>query len=205
MSSKKNMKQHPSPSKPRPKGKKKDFQQTLALVDRLGSMQLKLFRRLVGSTAVSTNAGGLIPITTIASSVNVNAYGDFSGLAGLYNSYRVHAFKLTFWPVYKVNTTAVTSPVFVACAPFRGGLTPTTMQQLQESPDCAYMSGYDRGVSTVNYNGDNDAHLWTPTNAAVTSSETFGLAICGSTIAATASTQVWYIQIEAVVEFRVTG
>lgn len=191
--------------KGKPKGNKKDYQQTLALVDRLGSMQLKLFRRLANGLSLGTNGAGVIPLSSLTSSANVNAYPDFSSIASLYTAYRVHAFKCSFFPVLKVNTTAVNAPPYVVVAPFRGGLAPTSLQQLQESPDASSFSGYDRAVATVNYNGDNDAHLWTPTNAAVASSESFGLVVAGSSMLATSSTNTFYVYIEVVVEFRVTG
>jgi hypothetical protein len=175
------------------------------MFDRVSGMQQTVFRRLANAVTIGTNGAGVVALATLASSVNVNAYPDFSSFASLYTSYRVHAIKCTFYPVLRVNTTAVNAPAYLVVAPFRGGLAPTTIQQLQESPDAVSLSGYARGKAMVNFIGDNDAHLWTPTSGAVTASESFGLVIAGSSVLATASTNTFYVFIEAVLEFRVSG
>lgn len=193
------------PNAKKPAGKKKDMAETVALFDRFSGMHQRTFRRLANAVTVGTNGAGVIPLSLLASSANVNGYPDFTSASNLYTLYRVHAFKLTFWPVLKVNTTAVNAPAYVVTAPFRAGLAPTTIQQLQESPDSVSMSGYDKCLATVNWKGDPDAHLWTATNSAIASAEAFGMAIAGSSVLATSSTNTWYVYIEALVEFSMTG
>ena len=192
----------------KPKGvssSKKDFDQVMKLVDKFTGMGQRYMRRLATATSLATNGSGVVPLSTLATTNAVNTYPDFSSLASLYTAYRVHALKLSFFPCYRVNTTAILPPVYVASCPFRGGLAPSTIGTIQESPDFKAFGGYDKAIVTVNYNGDNDAHLWTPTNAAVTASEAFGVVICGSSLTGTASTIFWYVQVEAIVEFMVTG
>ena len=183
----------------------RDFNSVMALVNRFTGMGQRYFRRLATATSLATNGSGVVPLSTLATTNAVNTYPDFSSLASLYTSYRVHALKLSFFPCYRVNTTAILPPVYVASCPFRGGLAPSTIGQIQESPDSKSFGGYDKAIVTVNFEGDNDAHLWTPTNAAVTASEAFGVVICGSSLTGTASTIFWYVYVEAVVEFMVTG
>ncbi len=185
--------------------KSKDYATVLSLVNRLSSIEPSLFRRICTAVTVTTNGSGVIPVTLLCNTATVTGYSDFSSVANLYQQYRVHAFKVAFFPVIRVNTTAVTPPPYCAVAPFRAGLVPSGIAVLQASPDCLHISGYDKGVATVSFVGDNDAHLWTPINAAVPATEDYGLYICGSSLTATASTNVWYAFVEAVIEFRTTG
>lgn len=186
-------------------GKEEDFQQVARLVDSLSSILPILKRRLVTAVVIGTNGSGVIPATNICTSATVSGYPDFASFAGVYGLYRVRAFKISLFPVLKVNTTAANAPAFVVFAPFRGGVQPSTINQMIESPDAKYMSGFDKGSAAVAYKGDIDAHLWTATNAAIPTDQAFGIVCVGSSTPATSSTNTWYCLIEAVVEFRVTG
>ncbi len=194
-----------APSNKGSHSKSRDYASVLTLVDRLSSIQPAFFRRLVTAAIITTNGSGVLPVTLLCNTATVTGYPDFSSVVQLYQQYRVHAFKATFFPFQKVNTTALTSPAYAAVAPFRGGLTPAGLGTLVASPDCLHIGGYNSGIATVSFVGDNDAHLWTPTNAAVSATEDYGLYLCGTSVAASANTNVWYVLIEAVIEFRTTG
>lgn len=155
--------------------------------------------------AVQTNVGGTLSATSIAGSNQVqSSCPDFAQYAGLYVQYRVRAMKVTLSPCFVVNTTTVTVPASVAVGEFRGGLGGATYSSLRQSPSGRILSGYKRYVVSCDWDGDIDAHLWSPTTAAITTAESFGLTIAGMATPSTANTYVYSCDVEYAVEFRNT-
>lgn len=185
-------------------GEKADDRAVNVQIDRLKGVNQHFVRRICSAgQAVSTTAGGIIAVTTLASSGAVSALSDFTPSAALFLEYRVRGMKVTWCPVWKVNAVSGAPPPMYAVAAFSSGLAGTTFQQALDSTGCKIVSGYDKFVAEATYKGNKDAQLWTPTTAAVTAAETYGLWIVSeSTYAASASLAIGYFVAEYIVEFR---
>jgi len=179
----------------------------LRLMKSLGAQTRVVTRRICGPpSTVSTNAGGLLVVTTLAGSQGASGAADFAQLAGLFTSYRVRAMRVQLRPFYPVpfynGVGTVVVPASIAAGFFQGGLGGATYQSLSDSAKPRFLSGYKQHDLTINYEGDNDAHLWTPTTAAISATEAFGIIICGQATAASVNTLVWHFCVEYAVEFK---
>ncbi len=162
-------------------------------------------RRIAVRFSISTDGTGRVPITTLASSASVSALTDFTKCAGLYLAYRVKAMKATWNPTFSANVAGVApSPSTLVTFLFSSGLAAASYQDAIDSSGAVQHSGYRMSASAeTDWNGLLDAQLWTPTNAAVSASEAYGIAIVEDTSATISQlTTLYYTGIaEYVVEF----
>ncbi len=164
-------------------------------------------RWLSGAEAtVSTSAGGVIALTTLANAASISAAPDFSSLAAVYTTYRCKAIRVDLFPVHVVNTSAVlTCPPVVAVFPSFANTVPTTFQQALDSTGLKLMSGYKGGTIMTSWKGDPDAHLWTGTGSAIGSNEQFLVSCIGTAATSTASLSIFRVIPQYLVEFRIAG
>ncbi len=162
-------------------------------------------RRIATRFSVSTDGTGRVPITTLISSASVSGLTDFTKCAGLYLAYRVKAMKATWNPVFSANVAGVApSPSTLVSFGFTSGIAAASYQDAIDSSDFKIHSGYAQKASAeIDWNGNTDAHLWTPTTAAITSSESYGVAIVEDTSATISQLSTLYYTgvAEYVVEF----
>ncbi len=184
---------------------KRDFSLAVRSLQSTMGLGRTYLRRICAINTVTTNASGVVVLQNLASSASISSFSDFSSLAALYTAYRAKAVRVTLLPYFPVNTTAVVVPATVIAAPWRGGLSPSSLTQHLESVNCTIMSGYKSYVLTNFYEGDEDAHLWTQTTAAIAATDSFGISCVGQSVGATASTNVWNLMVEWLVEFRMAG
>ncbi len=184
---------------------KRDFDLANRMINATMGLGRSYMRRLCAVNVLTTNGSGVLPFQYLADSTQISSLADFSATAALYTQYRAVAVRVTLMPYFPVNTTGVVVPATVIAAPFRGGLAPASLVQFMESTDRTIMSGYKQYVLTTHFQGDNDAHLWTQTTAAISATESYGLVILGQSVGATANTNVWNLLVEWLVEFRVSG
>jgi len=184
---------------------RRDFAVASKLVNSTMGLNRSYMRRVCAVNTVVTNGSGVIVNQDIASSASITSFPDWSALTGLYTQYRAVAVRVTLMPYFPVNTTSTVVPATVLAAPWRGGLRPTSLTQFLESSNVQKLSGYKQYELLTHFEGDNDAHLWTQTTGAISASESFGIAIVGQSVGATASTNVWNLLVEWLVEFRVAG
>lgn len=169
------------------------------------SLNVHFTRRITGSSVIATNGSGFIPISTIASSGLVSGLSDFANIAGLYLEYRVRGMKATLMPIFAVNISGVApSPAMLCTAFFSSGLAATTWQQAIDSSGAKLHSGYRTITAEVDWSGNKDAQLWTPSTSAVTSAETYGIFITDSGVAPASQLSTTYFRLvaEYLVEFR---
>lgn len=162
-------------------------------------------RKITSSSVLATNGSGFIPISTLASSASVSGLSDFSSAAGLYLEYRVKAMKAMLFPINAVNISGVSAPpAALTTFNFSSGVAAVTYQQALDSSGSKTWSGYKPIVATNDYKGNKDAQLWTPTTAAVTAAEAYGIAVSDSGVAPASpvSTTMFRVVTEYLVEFR---
>ncbi len=182
-------------------------EQQVARLYRNLKMEKQVFERwYVGNEAsVSTSAGGVIALQTLANAASVSALPDFASMATVYTTYRCKALRVSLFPTSCVNTTAYTAPAVVAVFPSFANTVPTTFQQALDSTGLKLMSGYKGGVCMTSWKGDPDAHLWTGTGSAIGSNEQFLISCIGTALTSTASSVVFRVIPEYLVEFRIAG
>ncbi len=170
-----------------------------------------IYRRWMSGTVttVSTGAGGVVALTTLANAASAQASPDFSSLAALYTAYRVRAIRVEVFPILTApgwnGASLAIRPAVIACFPWTSNTVPTTYQQALDVTGLKLVSGYSRGVIQTSYKGDPDAHLWTGTGSAIGSSEQFGISCIGTSTTAENNATVWNVVPQYLVEFRMTG
>lgn len=196
--------------KNRSKGRKDEQQEVARLYKTLQTGKKIYSRWLAGAeSSVSTSAGGVVALATLANAASISATPDFASLAALYTTYRCRAIRVELYPVFTApvyNGAGITTPpVVVAVFPSFANTVPTTFQQALDSAGLKLMSGYKGGTIMTSYRGDPDAHLWTGTGSAIGSNEQFLVSIVGTAAASTASIAVFRVVPHYLVEFRITG
>jgi len=158
---------------------------------------------------VSTSAGGIVALTTVANAASISSCADFSSLAAVYTTYRCRAIRVDFFPYftapYYSGTVNISMPPVVAAFPSFANTVPTTFQQVLDSTGLKLMSGYRGGTILTSYKGDPDAHLWTGTGSAIGSNEQFLVSVIGTAGVVTVSTAVFRYIPQYLVEFRIAG
>lgn len=163
-----------------------------------------MVRRLTTSGTIATNGAGAVALGTLCSSSAVNAATDFASVSNLYVGYRVKAMRVHLFPIYVANVAGVAPPPStVAVGMFSSGLSVTTYANILDSAQCQFFSGYRRFTTAVNWDNIPDAKLWTPNNAAISSTEVYGLVFMGATgnPAAQVTTAYWNYVVEYETEF----
>lgn len=179
----------------------------IAQLDRMAAKAARFQRRMAFSAAnISTGVGGSVAATTLCNSAGLSASApDFASCANLYTAYRVIAMEVHVLPYFPVNTTAVTVPSVMATCEFQAGLIPATYAQIADGSNPRLCSGYREAKFAVDFRRDPNAQLWTPTTSAVSSGNSYGIAVVSGGLASTASTSVWFVQAYALVEFQTAG
>jgi len=186
---------------------RQETRKDILVIDRLGAQSRIVTRRLCGPPSVlSTNAGGLLTVATLMGTTGASGAADFAQLAGLFTAYRVRMMRTQLRPFNPVpyfnGVNVVVVPASIAAGFYQGGLGGATYQSLSDSAKPRFLSGYEKHDLTINYEGDNDAHLWTPTTSAIAATEAFGVIVCGQATAASVNTPVWHYSVEYVIEFK---
>ncbi len=167
-------------------------------------------RWLAGNeTVISTSAGGVVALATVANSALISSTSDFSSLAALYTAYRCKAIRVQLIAVMNApaynGTTLRLPPAAVSFFPWTSNTVPTTYQQSLDVSGVKVISGFDHAVVSTTNQGDPDAKLWTGTGGAITNSEQFGISCVGTSQTASASVGVWIAIPQYLVQFRMTG
>ncbi len=191
--------------------RRQDEQQQVARLYKNIKGQKQIFERwFTGNEAsVSTGAGGVIALQTLANAASVSATPDFSSMAVVYSTYRVKAMRVTLLPimpnaVYN-GATFYYAPSVVAVFPSCANTVPTTFQQALDVNGVKLLSGFKGGVVMTSWLGDPDAHLWTGTGSAIGSNEQFLISCIGTALTATVNNPVFRCIPEYLVQFRIAG
>ncbi len=173
------------------------------LFKRLNSQDVIVQRRMAANIAtLSTNAAGVIVLTTLASSISVSTLPDFTSAASMWSAYRCKAIKVQVLPFYPNVTTATTVPAAIAVGPYENGVNSTTFVGYMDGPRVKLCSGYKGYEFYADYRKNKDAQLWTPVSSAIAGAEAFGISCIGFSTASTVSTTVWAVQAWYDVELR---
>ncbi len=193
------------------KGKKVDEEAQVSRLYKQIQINKGIYRRWVAGNeaAISTSAGGVVALATLANAALISSAADFASLAALYTTYRCRAIRVELYPYFCApfwnGAASITMPPAVAVFPSFANTVPTTFQQALDCAGLKVMSGYKGGVIETSYRGDPDAHLWTGTGSAIGSNEQFLISCVGTASTSTASMTVFKVVPHYLVEFRITG
>ncbi len=194
--------------------KKKAPTSEAAVVERLYKtihQEKRVIQRWVAGaeSTLSTSAGGLVVLTTLANSASISTAADFASLAALYTAYRCKAIRVQCIPFQSVpywnGTAPVYQPAAIAVYPWTSNTVPTTFAQACDVTGVKIVSGYKGCVISTAFKGDPDAHLWTGTGSAISGGEQFGISCIGTSTSAAATVSVWKVIPQYLVEFRMNG
>jgi hypothetical protein len=135
----------------------------------------------------------------------VQAAPNWSAFSMAALEYRVIGIEMDFFPVNVVNTVASADPpAFMVTGTWSSGVAPTVLASIMEGANGKVHSGFRPFRATASAKGNNDALLWTSINAAIPSSEAYGIVMGGTATAPGApATAVMYRTITRwVVQFR---
>ena len=170
-------------------------------MDNLNAGATIFTRRLTTSTTIASNGAGAIALFTLCSSSAVNRATDFASMANLFVGYRVKAMRVRVWPVLPFIVAGVAPPpALVAIAMFSSGLSVTTYANMLDSAASKFLTGFRPAEFAIDWTNIPEAKLWTPNNAAITSSEVYGLVGIGATGNPAAQLTTTYFQV--VVEYE---
>ncbi len=165
------------------------------------------YRRVmcIGDLTLSTSAGGVVPVTNLASTTGISSAPDFSSAAALYQAYRCRGIKVVVTPFYPVPLTPTTVPAALYVVPFWDGNPIASIAGALDSANLRICSGYKGFTFTVDgVNNDLflDERLWTPVSTSISGAESMGLTVVGQATASTVSTPVWRYSVWYDVEFK---
>lgn len=178
------------------------------ILDNLNAGATIVSRRMTTSFTISTNGAGSVPIGTLCSSGSVNGYTDFAAMQGLYAAYRVKGFRVRIWPVLPFVVAGVAPPpALIAVATFTSGLSTSTYPNVIDSAESRFFTGFRPATFACDWKDLKDAQLWTPNNAAVPSTENFGLYYIQAPSGPVSQLSTVYFQVvvEADVEWITSG
>ncbi len=159
--------------------------------------------------SVSTTAGGVVALTTLANAASISTASDFSSIAALYTAYRCKAIRVVLKPVLPCpvynGSAVIYAPAVIAVFPSTSNTVPTTFQQALDVTGLKLIGGHEGGVVSTSWMGDPDAHLWTGTGSAIGGNEQFLISCIGTSTTATVSNVVWKVLPMYLVQFRMAG
>jgi hypothetical protein len=140
------------------------------------------FTLVTADIALTANGSGLFPVTTILSSV-VNTIGyQWADLQPRWLNYRIDWMEFHYCPRWPVNSGMAINlgHTRIYCGDFGGNNPPTTVLSIKADRHMKEYLSNRSFVYKVNWKRNDNAKLWTPTNATIPVLSAFGIAICTS-------------------------
>jgi hypothetical protein len=152
-------------------------------MDNLSSNKVVIERRIVATGTISTNAAGFIVSNFVTTDQARSLGSDFGSFASRYTAFRVRACRIRLFPLVDVTMAvnvgggAVTPhPQALVFASYREGLSYATYASAASGTDSRIFCGRERCIEySADWSNNPDAKLWSPTNAAIPTSNVFGI------------------------------
>ncbi len=152
--------------------------------------------------ALSTSAGGVIPVTNYAAG-DCTSGAEWSAFSSRYQQYRVKAMRVTFTPLWPRSAIAGSNHFSLAVSDALGGAYPSTAAQVFSDERARLVMSCDRFVATATNSKNPNALLWNSTSLTMPLANNFSVAVA-STPSTTlgGAAQVFSVSQEWIVEFR---
>jgi len=160
-------------------------------------------RMTIPSQSISSTAGNIIAVTTLSDTlVQSSPASEWASFAARYQQYRVRAMHVVLVPLFVVNATT-TAQNSMYYADFIGTATPGSAAQVLSDERAVIKGSCEKHTVTVTWALNPNAKLWNPTSAVIPAANSYGVALCSSTVATlTVSTVQFTYSIIFEVEFR---
>jgi hypothetical protein len=170
------------------------------------TQEARIFRKVLAHNGlVATASTGFVVPQAITGSNAVTSAASWTTVSATALEYRVVALELFFFPVINAQTgLTLPPPAFLAVSAYSSGLSPGTFDQIAEAPGAKFVDGHKPFRFAVGAKGLPDALMYTPTNASIVASSSFGVQISdqGSAPAGPVSTTIYKWVCQYLVEFR---
>jgi hypothetical protein len=176
-------------------------------MDNVHDQNVVVPRRLCFTGSMSTNGSGSLPNTYNWHTGQVGSATGWTVMSAVWGEYRVRSMRVTAYPVYQVNTTAVTIPCAVCACSFVANELYTNIGPALDGMNAQLFPGDEVVVAAADWTANPNAKLWTPVaTGAVPQDNRYGIQILDlQATTATASTTVYSVLIEYLVEWRMAA
>jgi len=179
-------------------------------MDNVTAQRRVFTRKMVLVSTIATSAGGFISSQNVNSG-SVTSSNGWSNFSSRFQQYRVRAIRIRLVPIVDM-TTAVTAgggavtphPTALMFANYKGGINYSNYSELCAGTNAKLFNGRETVIEyAVDWRGNGEARLWSDTNAAIPTSQLFGIQYQDTGIApASAASTSYFRQItEWEVEF----
>ncbi len=160
-------------------------------------------RCTVPNLTYASTATGNFDVAFIGSGrVQTQPATEFTALATRYQEYRVRAVRVHGFALYPVNTDIIEHTTISRSSQL-GNNIPASFAQNVASESCKVCPTYACWTSTLTWNVNPNAKLWTNTTASIPSENQYALAICGNQGFPVNESLIYYtLYVEWDVEFR---
>jgi hypothetical protein len=172
-------------------------------MDNVSAQQTIVTRKLVSTATVTSSAGGYITVQTVNSGGVTGAYG-WSNFSARWQQYRVKAMRVRLFPLVDATTAvsvgggAVTPhPTAIAFATYKGGVNYASYSEVVAGSNARVFNGREAVIEYgVDWRGNPEARFWSDTNAAIPTTQLFGIQYQDTGIApASAATTAYFRQV----------
>jgi hypothetical protein len=173
---------------------------------RMLNKEVRLWRRVLAHSGSFSTAGtGFLGVTAVTGSNAMSNSTDWTTVSELALEYRVLGIECEFFPVLNAQGSYTTPapPCYALCA-YSSGLAPSTVDSILVGAQAKIVSGHRPFKFSASAKGFMDGLSWTPCNATVSSTNTYGVYITDlpSGIAGPATTKVLLATFKYLVELR---
>jgi len=170
----------------------------------MGSSDVIVKKMTLSSQHIGTGAGIIVPLNTTIDTTLVQStpFAEFASFAARYQQYRVRSLRLKACASQKA-TTLNNYGCAVYISDFIGASVPASAAQVLSDEGSIQVNSSSDFTFVATWNKNPNARLWTPTSAAISTANSYGIAFAGDTSATLgAGTTVWSYTLEAEVELR---
>jgi hypothetical protein len=173
---------------------------------RMLNKEVRLWRRVLAHSGSFSTAGtGFLGVTAVTGSNAMSNSTDWTTVSELALEYRVLGIECEFFPILNAQGSYTTPapPCYALCA-YSSGLAPSTVDSILVGAQAKIVSGHRPFKFSASVKGFMDGLSWTPCNATVSSTNTYGVYITDlpSGIAGPATTKVLLATFKYLVELR---
>lgn len=178
---------------------------TLAAIE-ITNRQARTFKRvLITSSSISTTAGGVIGVDTLASSSNVTVASNWADFQGIALEYRVLAVEAEIFPIVTSCTSpTVPSPTMLAMSAWSSDAIPSSWNAVAQGPGAKLFLGNQKMKFAASVKNNPNAKLWTGITATIATANIYGIMFAdpGTAPISAASTPYFRALVRYLVEFR---
>jgi len=187
-------------------GPRRDPEQVALASLEVTNRQARTFKRvLISSSSISTTAGGVIGVDTLASSSNVTVASNWADFEGIALEYRVLVVEAEIFPIVTSCTSpTVPSPTMLAMSAWSSDIIPSSWNAVAQGPGAKLFLGNQKMKFAASAKDYPNVKLWTGITATIATANIYGIMFAdpGTAPISVASTPYFRVVVRYLVEFR---